>query len=250
MGDAAAIGTKVKGDAGFAPRTGGSDIRACGTGKLGPVTHKVISPQHAIAAADGAVAGGGAFRRHVEFPADRAAMTAAFDHAFTLVQFGCGPSLGSSDNADFAGDKLPFSSSLFRAAFIVGEKISAGAAIPVHRPIDRRFGAAIGIFGRLKKEFSLPHNKGPDQAARPLAQLCPTRSNRNPRHKISKTWADHLVYRDCHGPPRQSPHNHSRRRGKGCCFAPPRQGEHLIWSALGLHRLQEMELTIKERAFS
>jgi len=152
MGDAAAIGTKVKGDAGFAPRTGGSDIRACGTGKLGPVTHEVISPQHAIAAADGAVAGGGAFRRHVEFPAGRAAMTAAFDHAFTLVQFGCGPSLGSSDNADFAGDKLPFSSSLFRAAFIVGKKISARAGIPVHRPIDRRFGAAVGIFGRLKKE--------------------------------------------------------------------------------------------------
>ena len=84
MGDAAALGAKVKGDAGFAPRAGGSDVRACGTGKLGPVTRKVISPQHAIAAADGAVAGGGALRRHVEFPADSAAMTRTFDHVFAL----------------------------------------------------------------------------------------------------------------------------------------------------------------------
>ena len=47
---------------------------------------------------------------------------------------------------------MPFSGSLFRAAFVVGEKISARAAIPIHGPIDRRFGAVIGIFGRLKKE--------------------------------------------------------------------------------------------------
>src|SRR5580698_6175322 len=38
MGDAAATGTKVKTDARFAPRTGGPDIGARGTGKLGPVT--------------------------------------------------------------------------------------------------------------------------------------------------------------------------------------------------------------------
>ena len=80
MGNAAAIGTKMKGDAGFVPRIGGSDIGARGTGKLGPVTLQVISPEHAIAAADGAVTGSGTIWRHIERPADSAAMTSALDH--------------------------------------------------------------------------------------------------------------------------------------------------------------------------
>jgi hypothetical protein len=44
MGHAAAIFTKVKTDARFAPRTGRSDVGARGTGKLGPVPRKVVSP--------------------------------------------------------------------------------------------------------------------------------------------------------------------------------------------------------------
>jgi len=80
MGDAAAFGTEVKRDAGFVMGVGGSHIGARGAGECGAITDQIIGPQHAIAAADGAVAGGGGVGRHIERPAGCAAMTGSFDH--------------------------------------------------------------------------------------------------------------------------------------------------------------------------
>lgn len=73
-GDAAAVGAEVEFD-GLA-----ADVGLAGSGDMNTLAFVVIGPEHAVAAADGAVAGGGGFGEVAELPVEGAAVAGAGDH--------------------------------------------------------------------------------------------------------------------------------------------------------------------------
>src|SRR4029077_575077 len=88
IGDAPAVRAKMK--ANVLPPAG---VGAGGARHANAFIFVVVGPQHAVAPADRAVAGSGRVRHPVETPADRAAVTRAFDHSvarrFRLFLLGC-----------------------------------------------------------------------------------------------------------------------------------------------------------------
>src|SRR5262249_10221787 len=75
VGDATAVGAEMETDGPVAP-----GVHRGGAGDADPFVLEVVGPEHAVAAAHRAVAGGGRLGDSLEAPADGAAMTGAFDH--------------------------------------------------------------------------------------------------------------------------------------------------------------------------
>jgi len=73
-GDAAAVGAEMEFD-GLAP-----DVGLAGARDVDALAFVVIGPEYAVAAADGAVAGGGGFGEVAELPAEGAAVAGAGEH--------------------------------------------------------------------------------------------------------------------------------------------------------------------------
>src|SRR5215475_4247901 len=75
IGDAAAVGAEMEANGTVAP-----GVHLGRAGDADALVFEIVGPEHAVAAAHRAVAGGGRLGDSLEAPADGAAMTGAFDH--------------------------------------------------------------------------------------------------------------------------------------------------------------------------